>query len=302
MEYQASDGQLNECYALAANLYVKDAIKNAKSQLRKYGLEYPKRKRYTQVPFSNSTYRSELDQTQECDAEQTNLYQNLIGVLRWICKLGRVDFLYEVSVLLQYLSSPRIGHIMEAASIFLYLEHHDRSWMELDPTRFDTKWMPRGNEESSEARAKVLKNIYYNADDQDPPGMPAPYGQPVQINVFVDLDHAGNTVTRRSHAGIIIYLNLAPIIWFSKKQNNVESSTFGAEFIAAKTALEIVEGLIYKLRMLGVPLEGPATFFCDNEAVVKSGSYPEIMLRKKCIHSVSSNTRSSCKFKDSALL
>ena len=137
--------------------------------------------------------------------------------------------------------------------------------------------------ESPEARAKVLKNIYYDANDPDPPGIPAPYDQPVQINVFVDSDHAGNTVTRRSHTGIIIYLNLAPIIWFSKKQNNVESSTFGAEFIAAKTGLEIVNGLIYKLRMLGVPLEGPARFFCDNEAVVKSGSYPEITLRKKTV-------------------
>ena len=185
-EYQASDGQLNECYALAANSYVKEAIKNAKSQLRKYGLEYPKGKQYTQIPFSNSMYRPELDQTQECDAEQTNLYQNLIGVLRWICELGSVDILYEVSVLLQYLSSPRIGHIMEEASIFLYLEHHDRSWMVLDPTRFDIKWMPCGNVESPEARPNILKNIYYNANDLDPPGMPAPYGQTVQINVFVD--------------------------------------------------------------------------------------------------------------------
>ena len=210
-----------------------------------------------------------------------HLVQNLIGVLRWICELGRVDILYEVSVLSQYLASPRIGHVMEAISIFFYLENHDRSWMVLDPTRFDIKWMPRGNEESPEVRARVLKEIYYDAEDPDPPGMPDPHGESIQINVFVDSDHAGNTITRRSHTGIMIYLNLAPIIWFSKRQNNVESSTFGAEFIAAKTALEIVEGLRYKLRMLGVPLEGPARFFCDNKAVVKSGSYPEIALRKK---------------------
>ena len=51
--------------------------------------------------------------------------------------------------------------------------------MVLDPTWFDIKWMPLANEEFPEARAKVLKNIYFDADD---PGMPAPYGQPVQIN------------------------------------------------------------------------------------------------------------------------
>ena len=141
--------------------------------------------------------------------------------------------------------------------------------------------MPCANEESPEVRAKVLKDIKYDANDPYPSGMPAPHGQPMQISVFIDLDHAGNIITRRLHTGMIIYLNLVPIIWFSKKQNNVKSLTFGAKFIAAKTALEIVKGLIYKLRILGVPLEGPARFFCDNEAVVKSGSYPEIISERK---------------------
>ena len=280
-EYQSVDGKVEKCYALAANSYVKEAIKVAKLQVDKHGLEYPKIKRQSQVPFSNSTYRPELDQSGECDAIKTHLYQNLIGVLRWICELGRVDILYEVSILSQYLASPRIGHVMEAVSIFYYLENHDRTWMVLDPTRFDIKWLPRANEQAPEVRAQVLKKMYCDAEDLEPPGMPEPHGESVQINVFVDSDHAGNVITRRSHTGIIIYLNLAPIIWYSKKQNNVESSTFGAEFIAAKTALEITEGLRYKLRMLGVPLEGPARVFCDNEAVVKSGSHPEITLRKK---------------------
>ena len=71
------------------------------------------------------------------------------------------------------------------------------------------------------------------------------------------------------------------MLWYSKKQNNVESSTFGAEFVALKTALDLAEGLIYKLRMLGVRLEGPARVFCVNEAVVKGGSFPEITLKKK---------------------
>ena len=153
--------------------------------------------------------------------------------------------------------------------------------MVLDPTRFDILWTPRGEEESPESRAKVLREIYYDADDPKPPGMPPPYGEPVQMNIFVDSDHAGNVMTRRSHTGILIYLNLSPILWYSKKQDNVESSTFGAEFIALKTALDLAEGLVYKLRMLGVRLEGPGRVFCDNEAVVKSGSYPKITLRKK---------------------
>jgi hypothetical protein len=44
----------------------------------------------------------------------------------------------------------------------------------------------------------------------------------------------------------------------------VESSSFGFEFIAMQVALEIIEGLRFKLRMMGIPLDGPTNGFCDN--------------------------------------
>ena len=73
--------------------------------------------------------------------------------------------------------------------------------------------------------------------------MPEPRGHAVQINCFVDADHAGDVVSRRSHTGIIIYVNRAPVIWYSKRQNTVETSTFGSEFIALRIATELIEGL-----------------------------------------------------------
>ena len=60
-----------------------------------------------------------------------------------------------------------------------------------------------------------------------------------------------------AHTGVILYINRAPIIWYSKRQNTVESSTFGSEFIAMKIAVELIEGLRYKLRMMGVPIKDP---------------------------------------------
>ena len=67
-----------------------------------------------------------------------------------------------------------------------------------------------------------------------PVGMPAPRGKPVVMSCFVDADHAGCRVTRRSHTGIVIYVNRAPILWFSKRQNTVESATFGSEFVSMR--------------------------------------------------------------------
>jgi hypothetical protein len=89
--------------------------------------------------------------------------------------------------------------------------------------------------------------------------MPEPRGKEVSMMCFVNADHAGWRVTRRSHTtGIISFVNRAPIVWFSKQQNTVETSTFGSEFVALKIAINQVKGLRYKLRMMGVPLTGPA--------------------------------------------
>ena len=66
----------------------------------------------------------------------------------------------------------------------------------------------------------------------------------------------------------------------SKKQNSVQNSTFGSEFCALKTAVELVEELRFKLRSFGVPVAGPSSIYYDNEAVYKSVSIPSSVLGK----------------------
>lgn len=97
--------------------------------------------------------------------------------------------------------------------------------------------------------------------DEIPPDMPTPLGKPFIIRAFVDSDHAGDQVTRRSRTGFIVYLNGAPIYWKSAKQTSVETSTFGSEFVAMKQCCEYLQGLRYKLRMMGIPVEGACYIF-----------------------------------------
>ena len=104
----------------------------------------------------------------------------------------------------------------------------------------------------------------------------------------MDADHAGNQITRRSHTGVLLFVCCAPIIWYSKQQNTVETSTFGSEFIAARTATGMIQGLQYKLCMMCIPIDGPTNIFCDNEAVVRNSTMPESTFKKKydaiCYH------------------
>ena len=77
--------------------------------------------------------------------------------------------------------------------------------------------------------------------------MPEPKGKCVSISCFIDANHAGNVITRRSHTGILIYVQNAPIIWFSKRQNTVESSSFGRESVALRATKDMLVALRYKL-------------------------------------------------------
>ena len=104
----------------------------------------------------------------------------------------------------------------------------------------------------------------------------------------MDVDHAVNLITRRYQTEINIFVNNSPIIWYSKSQNKVESSSFGYEFIALRIATKMIEGLRYKLRMFGVAINVPADVFCDNQSVVTNVIIPSSVLNKKqnsiCYH------------------
>ena len=277
-----SDGV--QCWGFSAERYVREAVRNVKERMKKDGFTFNKKlsdkNDSPQSPFSHTKYRPELDSSYECTDEQANYFQSLIGVLRWIIELGRIDINFEVSALSQYCVNPRIGHLVQAIHIFKYLDIHKENFLAFDPTYLDMG-TPSNYAESSEAKAVIMKDFYPDACEKIPPNAPLPRGKPVQINCFVDADHAGNIVTRRSQTGILIFLNMAPISWYSKRQNTVESSTFSSEFIALKTACEQLVSLRYKLRMFGIPLNGPANIFCDNEAVYRNTSDPSSTLKKR---------------------
>ena len=108
-----------------------------------------------------------------------------------------------------------------------------------------------------------------------------PRGKPIYVGCYVDADHAGNLITRQYHTGIIIFVDNSPIIWYSKRQNTVESSSFGSKFIALRISTKMIQGLSYKLRMFGVPIDGPDDVFCDNQSVVTNVSIPSSVLKNR---------------------
>jgi hypothetical protein len=251
--------------------YVKAAVESVESKLAKEKRKLPS-KAFT--PMSSSAV-PELDDSPELDAQDTQFYQEMMGMLRWAIELGRVDICTEVAMLSSYQASPRRGHQEEALHIFTFLKHKPKLTLYFDPA------LPRIDPETFNNNANEFQEQYRDAEEELPHKMPTPRERPVKITSFVDASHAANKVTRRSHTGFVIFLNRAPIIWYSKRQNTVESSAFSSEFIAMKICVEHIVALRYKLLMFGVPVDGPADILCDNEAVVNNSSKIESTLHKK---------------------
>ena len=260
-----------KAWAFSSSQYVQAAVKNVETYLKSRGSKLAATAK-TPLPTS---YRPEADLTPELNAADAAYYQSLIGVLRWMVELGRVDICLEVSMMSSHLALPREGHLSQLFHIFAHLKKHHNAEMVFDPSDplIDESDFARRDWTTSEFGLKMKEEV--------PPNMPQARGLGFIIRAFVDADHAGDNVTRRSRTGFLIYLNSAPVYWMSKKQTSVETSSFGSEFIAMKQCTEYIRGLRYKLRMMGIPCEGPAYVYGDNQSVLANTTIPDSVLKKK---------------------
>ena len=166
-------------------------------------------------------------------------YQEIIGVLRWAAELGRVDILLEVALMSTHMAMPREGHLQQLYRIFGYMKAHPKRKIAFDSQH------PMINERMF--KKCDWRDFYHDVTEAIPGDMPVPRGNPMSTHCFVDASHDSDHANRRSQTGILIFCNKATIIWFSKRQNTVEASTFGSKFQAMKKAVELTEALQYKL-------------------------------------------------------
>lgn len=261
-----------ERWSITSDEYLKAAVENLENQLKQKNKTLPK-------PLSTPTNLNvifELDDSRLLDPDEIVHYQELIGILRWATELGRIDILLEVSLLSSYSAMPRWNHLMQVYQIFAFLKSSPRFSLYMSPE------FPAYETMKTERCTENFLEHYRDAKEVLPTKMPKPRGNRAVISAYVDASHAGNKVTRHSHTGIQIFVNRALVMWYSKKQPTVESSAFASEYTALKTCIEMIVGLRFKLRMLGVPIDDePSKVFCDNQAVVLNTSEFSSTLAKK---------------------
>jgi len=215
----------------------------------------------------------ELDTSPELNIEGIKQYQSLIGCLQWAISLGRFDIMVAVMTMSSFRVAPRKGHLERAKRIVGYLhrmQHSSIIFMTEEPDFSDLQTL----------LPSWAQSVYGDVRERIPHDIPAPKGKAIWTVTYADANLAHCFATGRSVMGVLHFLNKTPWDWFSKKQSTVETSTYGSEFVAARTATEQIMDIRTTLRYFGVPIID-SIMFGDNKSVVDSSSIPTSVLHKR---------------------
>jgi len=113
----------------------------------------------------------------------------LIGILRWLVELGRIDICVEVSMMSSYHCMPRVTHLYAVLYIFSYLQVN-RDWKLVMDSAY--------NNHLPEIEQRDWTEFYLFTKKSNPPDMPEALGLGVELTMFVDASHATNLVTCQS--------------------------------------------------------------------------------------------------------
>ena len=112
-----------KAWSFSSSQCVQAAVNNVESYLKSKGKSLATR---AASPFATG-HRPEIDVTEELDATDAAYYQSLIGILRWIVELGRVDISTEASMMASCVALPRSGHLDQVYHIFACLKKKHNS-------------------------------------------------------------------------------------------------------------------------------------------------------------------------------
>jgi len=152
-------------WSFSSSQYVQSAVKNVEEHLSRQGRSLPLKVKSCWT----SNYRPETDVSPELSSMEAAYYQSLIGVLRWITELGRIDITMETSAMASMMAMPRQGHLEQLYHMFAYLKLKHNSSMVFDPTEPDI-------DDAQFVREDWSATVYGECKEEVPSNMPEPRG------------------------------------------------------------------------------------------------------------------------------
>ena len=187
------------------------------------------------------------------DYEETELreYQHLISKLMYLAYGTRSDITFMVGQLSRYNADPRKGHLRVAKKVVRYL----KSTIQIG--------LVFGKEVNSHL-------------PRDPP--------PYDLVGYADSNFAEHPIDRKSVMSYCFFLNGAIVLWSSKKQKTVSTSTTKAEYIALRHAVRKVVWIRRFINKIEIEVIGDLTLFGDNEMSIALTKNAESQYQTKHIN------------------
>ena len=91
---------------------------------------------------------------------------------------------------------------MQALHVIKYLEIHHAN-----DIAFDTYYQCVTSDQDIKSKVQEIKYLYDDYGEGITPNTPNPRGKPVQVNFFVNFDHAGDRATWPYQKGVVLYCN-----------------------------------------------------------------------------------------------
>ncbi|MFN7263265.1 MAG: reverse transcriptase domain-containing protein [Cyanobacteriota bacterium] len=200
-----------------------------KKMLQKFGDKVETMREYdTPAPTGTHIIRCNDDEAKLSDEEQAE-FRSGVGSLLYLLKHSRPDLSNSVRELSKVMDGANKAHQKALLRAIKFVEQTQERKLVLSPENDKLEW---------------------------------------EIKAFSDSDFAGDSDTRKSVSGYIIYLNGAAISWRSKGQKSVSLSSTEAEYMAiSEVAMEILY-IVGILKFLDVKINYPIEVNVDNIGAV----------------------------------
>ena len=137
-------------------------------------------------------YDPELDTSPELDPDAGSYYLTIIGILRWMIELGRINIITAVSLLSSHVALSSEGHLEAAVHVMAQVGQRYNSRLVCDPSYWDI--------DHSIFKECDWSEFYRNAKEAIPVNATEPQGKEVDILMLVDSNHARDRVSCTSRS------------------------------------------------------------------------------------------------------
>jgi len=263
--------------AISSKTYIQESL----AQFKRDGRDDMKNLGEAKSPLDENS-DPECDESPLLDAYGRRAYQRYIGIAVWVVQLGRIDCCYATQILGRFSNAPREGHMRAMRRFFGYLKKYPSKCIVINPTPIQDLPEVESNQKQK------LGLAYPWAREERSEREPEPLGDAIPLVGLVDASHANDKIDYRSVTGLLLFLGSTPIQWRSKRQNTTAGSTFEAEYIAYRQAVDEIKATRFLMRSLGLLVEDATPLYGDNLGMIQNVYQYKSPLKKKhlaiCYH------------------